>query len=181
MRFTVRALVVTASLVLAAAAVAQPRPGGGGPRPPTPPPPGGGDGAPGGMIVKINAEQLAQLFTEAGFPSKVIDNNKTHMVQTQFWTEDVFSGAIPEACDDDGSGCHVFKIFANLGADAGITDAWINAWNSRYWFARAYKLDNGALIFAFDVPLWTGLTPDYIKTAAAMFKKSVDESTDFKP
>ena len=182
MRFTMKAILVAASVVLAAAASAQPRPGGrpggggggGGGGPP-------GGGAPGGMIAKIQAEQIAQLFTAAGFRSKVIDNNNTRMVQSEFWGADVFAGAIPEACAKDGSGCGAFKIFANLGTDSGVDDAWVAAWNNTWLYVRAIKLDNGALVFAWDVALLTGVTPDYIKASAQLFKAIVDASSDFKP
>jgi hypothetical protein len=77
---TVLALLV---FIVAVAADAQPRPGGGrGPSGGG----GGGGGTSGGLIVKIQAEQLAQLMKDAGFPSKVIDNNGK-IVQTVFWND----------------------------------------------------------------------------------------------
>jgi hypothetical protein len=181
MRFTTKAILVVASLVLAATASAQPRPGGGAPKAPGGGAPAPGGGAPGGLIVKIQAEQIAQLFNEAGFRSKVIDNNKIHMVQTEFWSDQVFSGAIPGGCEKDGSGCHWMQLFANLGTDSGVDQAWMDAWNGRWYGVRVHKLDNGAVVFYFDVPMLSGVTPDYIKAAGAVFKAIVDASTDFKP
>jgi hypothetical protein len=181
MRFTTRAVLMVAALAFAAAATAQPRPGGGpGPKPPA----GGGPNpgsAPGGLIVKLQAEQIAQLFNESGFQSKVVDNNNIHMVQTLFWTDQVFSGAIPQACDKDGSGCHAFKIFANLGPETGVSQAWIDAWNNDWLYVRVYKAKDGSLIFSWDVALLTGVTPDYVRTSAKLFKSIVDDSSDFKP
>jgi hypothetical protein len=178
MRFAIKATLAVAAVVFAATAHAQPRPGGGGGGHP---PSGGGGGAPAGMIVKLKAEQIAQLFNDAGFQSKVVDNDGTHMVVTSFWSDQVFSGAIPQSCEKDGSGCHAFKLFANLGADTGVSQAWVDAWNNNWLFVRAYKLENGSLIFAWDVALLTGVTPDYVKTTAKLFKTIVDESSDFKP
>lgn len=180
MHFTTRAILMAAALIFAIAANAQPRPGGG------PAPKGGGGGAPAGgsvpagMIIKIQAEQIAKIFGDAGFQSKVIDNNKIHMVQTVFWTSDIFSGAIPNACEDDGSGCHAFQIFANLGKDSPVNQAWMDAWNSKTLYVHA-SMANGELIFSWDVGLLTGITSDYIKTSAQLFKYIVDQSTDFKP
>jgi hypothetical protein len=177
MRLAMKTILVVAAVVYAATAHAQPKPGGGGGHPPS----GGGGGAPAGMIVKLKAEQIAQLFNDAGFQSKVVDNDGTHMVVTGFWSDQVFSGAIPQSCEKDGSGCHAFKLFANLGSDTGVSQAWIDAWNNNWLFVRAYKLENGSLIFAWDVALLTGVTPDYVKTTAKLFKTIVDESSDFKP
>ncbi len=181
MRLTTKAILVMASLVIAVAAGAQPRPGGGKPPGGGPPGGGGGGGAPTGTIIKIQADQIAQLFNDAGFRSKVIDNNNTHMVQTEFWSDQVFSGAIPQACEKDGSGCHGYKLFANLGTDSGVDQAWVDAWNSSWLYVRAVKLKNGALIFYWDVALLTGITPDYVKGSAVLFKAIVDASSDFKP
>jgi hypothetical protein len=180
MRFSPTALLMVATLVFSGVAVAQPRPGGG------PKPPGGGSGpsgggAPAGLIVKLQAEQIAQLFSEAGFQSKIIDNNNTHMIQTLFWTDQVFSGAIPEACEKDGSGCHAFKVFANLGPDTGVSQAWIDAWNNNWLYVRASKTQDGSLIFTWDVALLTGVTADYVRVSAKLFKTIVDSSSDFKP
>jgi Putative bacterial sensory transduction regulator len=180
MRSVVKAIVVAVALVMSASANAQPRPGGGpGPGPgPGGPGPGGG-GAPTGLVTKLTVAQMAQLMTAAGFQSKVIENNKTEMVQTIFWSQDVFSGAIPLACEKDGSGCHTYTIFANLGK-ASVAEKWINAWNANWPFVRAYLGNDGTLIFSWDVPLLTGATPQYVESAVQLFKLIVDKSTDFK-
>ncbi len=133
------------------------------------------------MIVKVLPAQIAQLFNDAGFKSKVIKNDQTEMVQTIFWSEDVFSGAIPQACEKDGSGCHAIEIFANLGSDSGVDDAWINAWNAQKLYVRAFKSDKGDLIFELDVGLFSGASAEYIKNCAQVFKRVVDTSSDFKP
>jgi hypothetical protein len=172
------------ALLFAAAAGAQPKPGGGG----TPP---GGAPAPapaGGLIVQFNAEQIAQIFTAAGFSSQVIDNkvdDKTsiHMVQTKFWPNDTttFGGAAPIWCSQDKPNiCNGINIFVNLGK-ASVDTNWINAWNNRIYFVRAYTLSDGSLVFGFDLLLQPGVTPEYIKTAVVAFKSGVDVSTDFKP
>jgi hypothetical protein len=177
MRIVARAVLVVVALAVAAAAYGQPRPGGRGPSGGG----GGGGGAPAGLVVKIDAQKLAQLMNDAGFASKVIDNGGVTVVLVTFWNDQIFSGAIPQACEKDGSGCRSFKLFANLGKDTGVDDAWINAWNRSYYYVRAFKLPSGELVFEWNVALLTGLTPDYIKLAALAFKSAVDDSTDFKP
>jgi Putative bacterial sensory transduction regulator len=178
MGIVARAILVVAALAIVAAAYAQPRPGGRGPSGGGGG--GGGGGAPGGLIVKIQAQNLAQLMNDAGFASKLIDNSGP-VVLVAFWNDQIFSGAIPQACEKDGSGCHSFKLFANLGKDTGVDQAWINAWNNSYYYVRAFKLQDGQLIFEWNVALLTGVTADYIKLAAIAFKSAVDESTNFKP
>ena len=102
--------ILCSAILCSVSATAQPRPGGG----------GGGGGAPprgapaGGMLTKVTVEQMAQLFNAAGFKSQVIDNGGTKMVQTIFWTEDIFGGALPEACEKDNSGCGAMKSSRTL-------------------------------------------------------------------
>ncbi len=121
---------------------------------------------------------MAQIFSAAGFQSKVINNNKLTMVQAVFWTPDIFGGAIPQSCEKDG-GCRAFKIFANLGKSS-VGQAWVDAWNSSWLYVRAY-FSNGELIFSWDVGMFSGVTQEYLVTEIKTFKGIVDQSTDFKP
>jgi hypothetical protein len=62
-----------------------------------------------------------------------------------------------------------------------VSQAWIDGWNNSWLYVRASKAQDGSLIFSWDVALLTGVTADYIKTSAQLFKTIVDGSTDFKP
>jgi hypothetical protein len=171
-----RVFMILAALAFSGVADAQPRPGGG--------PRGGGGGggggaAPSGVLQTINAEQLAQIFGAAGFPSKVFVSNNHQMVRTQFWPGDIYSGVSPEICEKDGN-CRGYRIFANLGADTGVGQEWLDAWNQGRLYVHAYKLQNGELVFYWDVALLSGLTPQAIAATAQIFKQFVDQSTDFK-
>lgn len=174
MRLTTKAILTVVALVFALSANAQPRPGGGGSAPS-----GGPSGAPSGLITKITLEQLAKLFSAAGFQSKVVDNGGK-MVQTVFWSPDIYGGALGESCEKDGSGCHAFKIFVNFGKST-VDQKWVDAWNNSWLYVHASVANNGSLIFDWDVGLLTGVTPEYIETAVKLFKQIVDQSTDFKP
>jgi hypothetical protein len=178
MRFLTRAILIVAAVTLAAAASAQgPRPGGG----PKPGGGGGGGGAPSGTITGFNPDQIAQLFNSAGFKSQVGENNKAKMVQTLFWPDanDIFSGAFGIYCNDKGQ-CGGMTTFANLGKVEAADAAWLNAWNSRYYFVRAYVTKEGNLIFDWDT-LLVNVSPDDIVLTAKLFKQIVDQSSDFKP
>ncbi len=175
------------------AAMAQPRPGGGnvsggvsgggGGKPG-----GGGGAAPQGLIQQFNAEQLAQLFTAAGFASEVYENkidDKTtvRMVRTQFWPNDTstFGGAYGVSClTDHPDNCQGAAVFVNLGK-ANVDAAWLNAWNSRIYYVRASNNDDGSLIFTYYLMFAPGVSADWVKVAVATFKGAVDLSTDFKP
>jgi Putative bacterial sensory transduction regulator len=177
MRFLTRVILIVAAVTLAAAASAQgPRPGGG-PKPGG----GGGGGTPGGTITGFNPDQIAQLFNSAGFKSQVVENNKAKMVQTLFWPDanDIFSGAFGIYCNDKGQ-CGGMTTFANLGKVEAADAAWLNAWNSRYYFVRAYVTKEGNLIFDWDT-LLVNVSPDDIVLTAKLFKQIVDQSSDFKP
>ena len=176
MRLTLSATLLLTAAVFATAASAQPRPGGG----------GGGSSKPAtatadnALISAYNADQLAQLFTAAGFTSKVVvtkDNQK--IVQIQFWPNTP-SGVESAYCKKDGSACNAYKLVAIISNETNINDAWTDAWNAKYYFVRSYK-DGKDLVFTWDVLLYPGVSADYIKTTATIFKSIVDDSTDFKP
>jgi hypothetical protein len=181
MRFLTRAILIVAVVAFATAASAQgprpggsPRPGGGGG--------GGGGNAPGATVNGFNPDQIAQLFNAAGFKSQVVENNKSKMVQTLFWPDanDIFSGAFGIYCNDKGQQCGGMTTFANLGKVDAADAAWLNAWNSRYYFVRAYVTKDGNLIFDWDT-LLANVSPDDIVLTAKLFKQIVDQSSDFKP
>src|ERR1700730_7654047 len=177
MRFLTGAILMVAAIAFAAAASAQgPRPGGG------PKPGGGGGTATGATVAGFNPDQVAPLFNAAGFKSQVVENNKTKMVQTLFWPDakDIFSGAFGIYCNDKGQQCGGMTTFANLGKVDAADAAWVNAWNNKYYFVRAYITSDGNLIFDWDT-LLVNASPDEIVLMAKLFKQIVDQSSDFKP
>ena len=178
MRSIVKIMIVITTLVLAATAGAQPRPGA-----PRPGAGGGGDGAAGAdgsMITFVQNEQLARIFTAAKFKSSVEKlKNGVQIVKMEIWP-DTYSAAYPIFCKNDGTECGGYQIFVNLG-DTGVNDAWIQAWNARYSFVRTYMLSKDQQIFEFDEFTQGGVTSQNIALSAAVFKKVVEESSDFKP
>jgi hypothetical protein len=164
-------MIVFTALVFAATASAQPRPGGGG---------GGGDSAPGGVITFVQHELLARIFNGAGIKSSVERlKDGGQIVKMQIWPN-TYSAAVPIFCKKDGSECGGYQIFVNLG-NTGVNDAWMKAWNRRYFFVRTYQLDNGEQIFLVEDITQGGVTAQNIAFSAAVFKQIVEESTDFKP
>lgn len=176
MRFMTCVAVALAAVVLSSGVSAQPRPGGGAGSSPFANPPASG----GALITEYNADQIAQLFSAAGFPSKaVVTKDNAHIVQTEFWPNTA-SGVAAAYCTKSGGACHAIKIMAIFVNAASVGDTWINAWNSQFFFVRGYKSGKD-LVFTWDILLYPGVSADYIKTAAAVFKSIVDESANFKP
>ena len=62
--------------------------------------------------------------------------------------------------------------FANLGKVEPADAAWLNAWNSRYYFVRAYVTKEGNLIFDWDT-LLVNVSPDDIVLTAKLFTRSL--------
>ena len=175
MRFF-KAAIVFAAITISTVANAQPRPGGGG----STPAPASAPTTTSGLITVYDANQIAQLFTAAGFPSSVsVGSDKVPYVQVQFWPNTV-AGVAPGYCNKDGTNCNAYKLIAIISNETSIGDAWTDAWNGYYYFVRAYK-DGTDLYFTWDILLAPGVTPDYIKTTASIFKSIVDDSTNFKP
>jgi hypothetical protein len=176
MRWSIKAFLTVVAILCSVSAHAQPpRPGGGGGG--GTPSPGGG--TPGALLTKVTVEQMAQLFNAAGFKSQVVENNGVKMVQTVFWTPDIFGGAIPFGCEKDNSGCGGMQIFVNFGK-APVDQKWVDAWNDRWLYVHASR-SSGNLVFTWDIGFLTGVSPEYVQAAIKLFKAIVDQSTDFKP
>lgn len=176
---TKTALIMAAALVLAPAAGFALGPGtggsgGGGSN-------GGGSTAPSGAVAGYSAQEISQLFTDAGFQSEVQkDKDNTQFVVGNFWGGSPYAIAYPYSCNADGSGCKVLQIFVNIGKNDQITQAWMDAWNTRQLFVKVVKMSDGSAVFDWDVII-TGVTPDYVKLVAALFKQQLDASSSFKP
>jgi Putative bacterial sensory transduction regulator len=176
MRLLSKVVLVIASLGCATAAVAQPRIPGGNIGGQAPAPSGGG------LLIKLTPEQVVGLLNEAGFHSEVRrDSVDAKVVVAAFWGQEPYSGVIMDHCEKDGSGCHNLFFFANYGKDQPVDANWINAWNNSKIGVKALKLDDGTLLFEYDLSLLTGVTADYVKEFAKFFKLVVDTATQFKP
>jgi hypothetical protein len=176
-----RAVLVAAALAVAPVAAAQPvLPGGGGT-------PSSSGAAPGGALTKITPQQLAQYYsglTLNGQPVqtsiKTFDDG-TSVVVLPLWGSKLYSGINLQVCEKDGSGCHWLEFFANLGKQDSVDANWINAFNRNFLGAKAYTLASGELVFALDISLFPGVSPNEIGWYTSFFKHVVDDSFKFKP
>jgi hypothetical protein len=177
MRLTGIFVLIMAAFIFSNTAIAQPV------FPPAGKPEGSAAPAPaaGAQITALTAAQVAQLLNEAGFPSKVVENAQhEHWVVTEFWGKDLYAGVtFAGKCENDA--CNVLEIFGNFGKPANVDQAWVNAWNRSKLFAKAVFFPDGTLIFRYDLALFPSVTPDYVKTSAAVFKVVVSSAADFKP
>lgn len=175
MRSIVRTGLVLAGLLIAPTAgfALGPGTGGGGSS--------GGNSTPSGAAVGYSAQEISQLLIDAGFQSEVQKDSKNNQyVVSNFWGGQPYAIAYPSSCNSDGSGCKAMQIFVNIGKNDLINQAWMDAWNTRELFAKVVKLSDGSVVFDWDF-LITGVTPDNVKLAAALFKQQVDASANFKP
>jgi hypothetical protein len=164
MRSLATTIIVIAALAFARTATAQPvfpHPGGG----PANAPSAEQQSA---LITKLTPDQVVQLLNAASVPSEVVEDDKHNKwVVAQFWGKDLYSGVITEHCE-------------NFGKSPSVNQAWLNAWNRSKVSVKAYRSSDN-LIFSYDLPLFTGVTADYIITVAKFFKAVVESSTEFKP
>jgi len=139
-----------------------------------------------GLITKITPQQVAQLVANAVSgatisPQITKNNDGTSLVTFPVWGSGVYSAINVENCEQDGSGCYVLDFFANFGKQPTLTQAWMNAWNDQFYIARVYPLSNGEIVFAADLVMLSGVTPDYVTAFAGFFKQVVDNASTFKP
>ncbi len=176
MRLIMRAVLILSAVALAFPAAAQLVPGGGGTPPAAPSTPSPTSG----LITQFNAAQIAQLFTAAGFTSTAgtLSDNKTPVVNVQFWPNTI-SGVLGTLCENNGT-CPAYQILTLLPNQTGIGDPWTDGWNDKFGFVKAVK--NGSdLIFIMDVVLGPGVSGDYVKTTASLYKAIVDQAQNFNP
>src|SRR6202035_2719602 len=111
----------------------------------------------------------AQLLTGRSIDDKPIRmtiktfDDKTGGVIIPFWGDQLYSGILPTFCQSDGTACKQLKFFANFGKQSTVDAAWINAWNYNYVGVKCLTTDGGELLFSYDLPIFSGVTGDYIK------------------
>jgi Putative bacterial sensory transduction regulator len=175
-----KAILFIVLLALAPPAAAQPvLPGTGGGTP--------SGGGPGGLIGKITAQQLAKIVGGLSIDGKPLQtsiktfDDNTAVVVLPLWGDDLYSGVLTEFCEKDGSGCHTLHFFANFGKQQSVDSAWMDAYNRTYVGVKVYTLDNGELVFTYDLPLFSGVSQDYLLRFLSFYKGVVDEAFKFKP
>jgi hypothetical protein len=139
---------------------------------------------PGTLITAMTPQQVADLLNNASFPSKVVaddKNSNNKWVVTSFWGDNLYSGVLFNGNCDNSGACTILGFFANFGKSPNVNQDWVNGWNLDRCCVRAYFLSDQSLVFQYDVALFTGVSPDYVKAAAQFFKSAVDASTNFKP
>lgn len=182
-----RVVMIIAPLFLASAVAAQPvLPGPTGPTTgPAQQQPSGA--APSGMITKLNGQQLMQILSGLTYNNNPVqaslqtNSDGTWTISLPFWGSQIYSGAVLDVCEKDGSGCNWVDFFVNLGNQPTIDAKWMNAYNNAYYGARAYTATNGT--FVVDYPVWVapGVTQDYLLKSLGMFTSSVENAMKFKP
>lgn len=136
---------------------------------------------PGGLIKELTPDQVVTLLNGLSFPSKVTQDDKQNKwVVTSFWGDNLYSGVLFAGSCDAG-GCDILNFFANFGKSPTVNQTWVNSWNAQKCCVKAFLLQDQTLVFEYDLPLFTGVTEDYVKSVAEGFKLLVDGSVNFKP
>jgi hypothetical protein len=151
----------------------QPAPGGGG---------GGGgqqQASPAGLITKITAEQTAEIMTKAGYTDvKIINGNQgTRHVGGKAGETPVF--AIHAGCENGACSTVTFTVY--FGKQESIDLNYMNAWHTAWRFTKLYRDKDNDIVFDMDVPLLTGVTPDYFTSASILFVNMLKKVMEFKP
>ena len=157
MRSLATTIIVIAALAFARTATAQPvfpHPGGG----PANTPSAEQQSA---LITKLTPDQVVQLLNAASIPS---ESWKTTNTTNGLWRssgERTSTAVSLRIIVINDGGCRTLEIFANFGKSPSVNQAWLNAWNRSKVSVKAYRSSNN-LIFSYDLPLFTGVTADYI-------------------
>ena len=133
--------------------------------------------APGGLIARIQPDELASLLTAAGYQAQVQSDNNGKYVATTMSGYSV----LVFLYDCKPQGCSSIQYWTGFGAAASLTLAFVNAWNTQWRFAKANLDDKGNLIFTSDVFLDGGVSADNIKGTASLFDYLLGELNKFSP
>jgi Putative bacterial sensory transduction regulator len=159
-----------------AAAQAQPRvpPGreGGDPQPTQPTPSTS-------VLTRIKPEQTAELLKEAKYTDvRVLEPaNEIQRVGGKIGQVPVYANHF--VCDAEG--CRLISFVAFFGEQPTIDQNYLNAWHQAWRFAKLYRNKQGNLVFQFDVHLFTGLSAEYVRSAAQMYAHLLGKLMEFKP
>jgi hypothetical protein len=148
-------------------------------------PPGGGSGpgpsqpASGEAIVRIKPAMTAELLKQAKYEDvRVLEprDNVQSVVGKM--------GGVPVyvhhfLCEDEG--CRLLSFTVYFGQQSHIDANYINAWHYAWRFVKLYRDKKDNLIFKWDVHLFSGVPPNYIRDAASMYAHMLKKLLEFKP
>jgi len=129
------------------------------------------------LLTKVSPDQMADILTKAGYPSKVQSAGAEKTLATQF-----FPGApgkvLFTACD--GAGCGLVGFVYDFGKISNIDAKWVNAWNGQKPVSAVLKGD-GSLQMLMWTHVFGPVTPEHLAATARLFVEVVNSSTDFQP
>jgi Putative bacterial sensory transduction regulator len=133
--------------------------------------------APGGVISRIQPDDLAAILTAAGYRSEVQSDNSGKYVATTMSGYSVL--VFPYDCK--AQGCSSIQFWTGFSADPALDLEFANAWNTQWRFAKANLDVQGNFIFTSDVFLDGGVTAENIKASAGLFDYLLGELNQFNP
>ncbi len=133
--------------------------------------------APGGVISRIQPEDLASILTAAGYRSQVQSDNTGKYVATTMSGYSV----LVFLYDCKAQGCSSIQFWTGFGGDQALNLEFANAWNTQWRFAKANLDDQGNFIFTYDIMLDGGVSAENIKVGAGLFDYLLGELNQFSP
>jgi hypothetical protein len=140
------------------------------------------EAAKGTITEAPSIEQVLELIKKAdGYSDAEIvtstSDNKTRAVRAK--VNSVIAIVLPEFCKEGK--CRGLWFYTNLGKQKDVDLKWINAWNARYYFGKAYIDKEGKIGFDMAIHFSGGTTTQYITDSAELFGVMMKTLFSFKP
>lgn len=128
-------------------------------------------------VTKVTVEQLSKVLQEAGYRAEIVTTSKRPYIRTGLSGRRV---AI-YLYDCTGNDCTSYQFSAIYNKNTKFTVDYVNEWNKKKRFAKAYLDNDGDLNFEWDVDLDGGVTPAYLKQTVLAFERSLGIFDNFTP
>jgi hypothetical protein len=126
-------------------------------------------------------EQLLDLIKKAdGYSDAEIvttNDNKTKFVRAKVNSVQIV--VLPEVCNEGK--CLALWFYTNFGKQKDVDLKWINAWNAKYLFGKAFLDKDGKLGFDMTIHFAAGMVPEYVTGSAVVFASAMKTLFSFKP
>jgi hypothetical protein len=140
-----------------------------------------GETAKGNITAAPSVEQLQELIKKADGYSDVeiltTKDNKTKFIRAK--VNNVQMIVTREVCKEDT--CRALYFYTNFGQQKDVDLKWINAYNAKYFFGKAYIDSEGKFAFDMAVHFFGGTAPEYVTQSAEVFGVMLKSLFSFKP
>jgi hypothetical protein len=128
-------------------------------------------------VKRVTVEQLAKILQDAGYRAEIVQGSKNRYIRSGLAGRRI--AIYMYDCKDQACGSYQFS--AIFTKNDKYTPVFVNEWNKKRRYAKAYLDNDGDLNFEWDIDLDGGVTNDYLKTTILSFESYIGSFDKFTP